>query len=188
MPKFYKVTDADNKPFSFIKVTKTDIGETATVAEHNSAQNRTTFRELDSFNQRDFTGAVSEIQAAEYAEGLKAWGINVDTGDNAAVNVGNATTSSEEEPSTDASHTAASGSGEAVEGEPVKAVDQGATENKADEDAATNEGMGNGETAGAADTASNTSSEQAASEQSNTNTEESEDEPAATQKPKKKHK
>jgi hypothetical protein len=67
--QFYKVTDIEDKITALV-----EKGERIMIAEHNSAEGRTSFRAVDSLNVRDFTGKLVEIEEGEYKEGLTAWG------------------------------------------------------------------------------------------------------------------
>lgn len=70
MTQYFKITDLEDKVFGIV-----EKGEEITIAEHNSAARRTSFRKLPSLNQSDFTGKLVEINKQEYAEILKGdWG------------------------------------------------------------------------------------------------------------------
>lgn len=76
--KFYKVTDLDDNTFSLVLVEQTPEGEKVQVAEHSSAQERVSFREVEHFTIHDYTGKVVEIDGEEYVTILNNWGFIAD--------------------------------------------------------------------------------------------------------------
>lgn len=85
---FYKVTDLEGKIFTLVEVTKTAEGDKVKVAERNSAQERVSFREVESFSSNDYTGKVASITSAEYQEALGDWGYSGQIVDNDPLGVG----------------------------------------------------------------------------------------------------